>query len=173
MNFIELADGPVLQENKIFDKIAYSADAENFYLKFYLNDYAIQNPSKMQHTYQNYIYMRKTNKKHALAHIRLISKTENILPICKEKFHNEFQLTIDNGELKFSKLSYAISSGLWCLQSKKDFAISHEKTIDITIPLDNLDIKYGEEMEFIIAQSKLGILDTVTPSETLLKIKRH
>ncbi len=173
MSFIELADGPVLQENKIFDKIGYCADSQNFNLKFFLNEFALNNTSKRQHTFQSYIYMRKANKKHPLAHIRLINKTENILPVCKEKFHNELQLTIDNGELKFSRLSCVVSNGLWCLLSKKDFAINHEKTIDITIPLDNLDIKYGEEMEFIIAQSKLGVLDSVTPNETLLKIKRQ
>lgn len=172
MNFLELSDGPVLQDNKIFDKIAYGCDANNFYLKFYLNDYALNNPSKLFKTYQTYIYMRKANKKHALSHIRLTQKTENILPVCKEKFHNELQLTIKDGEIKYSRLSCAIQYGLWCLQSKKDFALTHEKTVDVTIPLEKLDIENGEEMEFIIAQSKLGILDSVNPNETMLKIRR-
>lgn len=172
MNFLELSDGPVLQDNKIFNKIAYGCDLNNFYLKFYLNDYALNNPSKIFKTYQTYIYIRKANKKHALSHIRLTQKTENILPVCKEKFHNELQLTIKDGEIKYSRLSYAIQHGLWCLQSKKDFALTHEKTVDVTIPLENLDIENGEELEFIIAQSKLGILDSVTPQETMLKIKR-
>lgn len=171
MNFLELSDGPVLQDNKIFNKIAYGCDLNNFYLKFYLNDYALNNPSKIFKTYQTYIYMRKANKKHALSHIRLTQKTENILPVCKEKFHNELQLTIKDGEIKYSRLSCAIQHGLWCLQSKKDFALTHEKTVDVTIPLENLDIENSEEMEFIIAQSKLGILDTVYPQETMLKIK--
>lgn len=172
MNFIELSDGPVLQENKLFDKIAYSNDSTNFYIKFYLNEYAINNPSKYFQTFQTYIYMRNANRKHYLSHIRLINKTENILPVCKEKFHNELQLTVDSGQLKFSRLACAVQNGLWSLQSKKDFAISHEKTIDVTIPLDNLEINPGEEMEFIIAQSKLGVLDSVTPNEVLLKIRR-
>ena len=172
MNFLELSDGPVLQDNKIFNKIAYGCDSSNFYLKFYLNEYALNNPSKLFKTYQTYIYMRKANKKHALSHIRLTQKTENILPVCKEKFHNELQLTIKDGEIKYSRLSCAIQYGLWCLQSKKDFALTHEKTVDVTIPLENLDIESGEEMEFIIAQSKLGILDSVNPNETMLKIKR-
>ena len=172
MNFLELSDGPVLQDNKIFDKIAYGCDTNNFYLKFYLNDYALNNPSKLFKTYQTYIYMRKANKKHALSHIRLTQKTENILPVCKEKFHNELQLTIKDGEIKYSRLSCAIQYGLWCLQSKKDFALTHEKTVDVTIPLENLDIENGEEMEFIIAQSKLGILDSVNPNETMLRIRR-
>lgn len=172
MNFLELSDGPVLQDNKIFDKIAYSCDAVNFYMKFYLNEYVINNPSKYFQTFQAYIYMRNANKKQTMSHIRLINKTENILPVCKEKFHNELQITVDNGALKFSRLTCAIQNGLWSLQSKKDFAINHEKTIDVTIPLDNLDVGYGEELEFVIAQSKLGLLDSVTPNEVLLRVKR-
>jgi len=172
MNFLELSDGPVLQDSKIFDKIAYSCDSTNFYIKFYLNEYLVNNPSKYFQTFQSYIYMRNAHKKQTLSHIRLINKTENILPVCKEKFHNELQITVDNGALKFSRLTCAIANGLWVLQSSKDFAISHEKTIDVTIPLDNLDIAYGEELEFVIAQSKLGVLDSVTPNEVLLKVKR-
>lgn len=172
MKFLELSDGPVLQENKLYDRIAYGCDANNFHLKFYLNEYMQNNPTKYFQTFQTYIYMRNANKKHYLSHIRLINKTESVLPVCKEKFHNEFQLTVDDGILKFSRLTYAIQNGLWALQSKKDFAISHEKTIDVTIPFDNLEIGTGEELEFIIAQSKLGILDSVTPNEVLLKVKR-
>ncbi len=172
MNFLELSDGPVLQDNKLFDKIAYGSDNTNFYIKFYLNEYAINNPSKFAHNSQTYVYMRNSHKKQTTSHIRLIHKTDNILPVCKEKFHNELQMTIDEGQLKFSRLTCAIQNGLWCLQSKKDFAISHEKTIDVSIPFDNLEINVGEEMEFIIAQSKLGVLDSVTPNEVLLKVKR-
>lgn len=172
MKFLELSDGPVLQENKLYDRIAYGCDANNFHLKFYLNEYMQNNPTKYFQTFQTYIYMRNANKKHYLSHIRLINKTESVLPVCKEKFHNEFQLTVDDGILKFSRLTYAIQNGLWALQSKKDFAISHEKTIDVTIPFDNLEIGAGEELEFIIAQSKLGVLDSVTPNEVLLKVKR-
>ncbi len=172
MKFLELSDGPVLQENKLYDRIAYGCDANNFHLKFYLNEYMQNNPTKYFQTFQTYIYMRNANKKHYLSHIRLINKTESVLPVCKEKFHNEFQLTVDDGILKFSRLTCAIQNGWWSLQSKKDFAISHEKTIDVTIPFDNLEIGVGEELEFIIAQSKLGVLDSVTPNEVLLKVKR-
>ncbi|MCM1009473.1 MAG: glycoside hydrolase family 57 protein [Fusobacterium sp.] len=172
MKFLEISDGPVLQENKLFDRIAYGCDANNFHLKFFLNEYIQNNPTKYYQTFQTYIYMRNANKKHYLSHIRLINKTESVLPVCKEKFHNEFQLTVDEGILKFSRLTSAIQNGLWVLQSKKDFAISHEKTIDVTIPFDNLEIGVGEELEFIIAQSKLGVLDSVTPNEVLLKVKR-
>ena len=129
MNFLELSDGPVLQDSKIFDKIAYSCDAVNFYMKFYLNEYVANNPSKYFQTFQAYIYMRNANKKHSLSHIRLINKTDKILPVCKEKFHNELQITVDNGALKFSRLTSAIPNGLWALQSNKDFAINHEKLL--------------------------------------------
>ncbi len=172
MKFLEISDGPVLQENKLYDKIAYGCDSQNFHLKFYLNEYMANNPAKYFQTFQTYIYMRNSNKKSYLSHIRLINKTESVLPVCKEKFHNEFQFTVDEGVLKFSRLTGAIQNGLWALLSNKDFAINHEKTIDVTIPFDNLEIGYGEEMEFIIAQSKLGVLDSVTPNEVLLKVKR-
>lgn len=172
MNFLELNDGPVLQESKLFDRVAYSIDAQNFYLKFYLNDYFANNPSKVFQYYQIYAYTRNANKKHSLSHIRLITKNDNILPVCKEKFHSEFQFALENGELRISRLACAIQSGLWSLQSKKDFAIKRDKVIDIIIPLDHLDIGHNEEMEFILAQSKFGVLDSVIPNQALIKIKR-
>ena len=54
--------------NKLFDKIAYGSDNTNFYIKFYLNEYAINNPSKFAHNSQTYVYMRNSHKKQTTSH---------------------------------------------------------------------------------------------------------
>ena len=52
---IDIPDGPVLRESKLFDKICFGNDSENFYLRFYLNKYIKENPTTIPRTYQMYI----------------------------------------------------------------------------------------------------------------------
>ena len=168
---IEIPDGPVLQENKLFDKICFGCDKDNFYLRFYLNEYLLQNPRPYQ-TYQMYVYMRNANKKHALSPIRLINKTENVLPLSKEKFHNELQLSINNNELKLTRLIKAIPNNIWALQSSKNFTAKFDGTVDLKIPFDNMDIAPGETLEFMFVNANLGIKDLFIPNEMLLRVTR-
>ena len=168
---IEIPDGPVLQENKLFDKICFGYDKDNFYLRFYLNEYVRENPKFMQ-TYQMYVYMRNATKKHSLSPIRLINKTENVLPLSKEKFHNELQLSVHNNELKLTRLIKAIPNNIWALQSSRDFTAVFDKVIDVKIPFDNIDISYGETLEFMFVNANLGIKDLFIPNEMLLSVNR-
>ena len=170
---IEIPDGPVLKETKLFDKICFGYDKENFYLRFYLNEYVRENPSKFRQTYQMYIYMRNGNKKHSLAPIRLINKTENVLSLSKEKFHNELQLSIHNNELQLTRLIKALPNNIWALQSSKDFTAAYDKFLDLKIPFDNVDVKMGETLEFIFVNANLGVKDLFIPNEMLLSVTRQ
>ena len=169
---IEIPDGPVLKETKLFDKICFGYDKDNFYLRFYLNEYIRENPSKFRQTYQMYIYMRNGNKKHSLSPIRLINKTENVLSLSKEKFHNELQLSIHNNELQLTRLIKALPNNIWALQSSKDFTAAYDKFLDLKIPFDNVDIKMGETLEFVFVNANLGIKDLFIPNDMLLSVTR-
>lgn len=169
---IEIPDGPVLKESKYFDRICFGYDNENLYLRFYVNDYVKENPSQFYQTYQMYIYLRNADRKMALAPVRLINKTENVLPVAKEKFHNEIQVAVHEDKLKLVRLIKAMPNNLWALGSSKNIKAVYEKVIDICIPFDSLDINPGETLEFVFANANFGIKDYYVPNEMLLRVRR-
>ena len=169
---IDIPDGPVLRESKLFDKICYGYDKDNFYLRFYLNKYITDDSELSKKTYQMYIYTRNASRKHSTSPIRLINKTENVLPLSKEKFHNEIQLSIQNNELKLIRIVNSISGNVWSLQSSKQIKTIFNKTIDISIPFDLLDVNMEENLEFLFIIARLGISEFIIPNEMLLTVPR-
>ncbi len=170
---IDIPDGPVLRESKLFDRLCYGFDKNNFYLRFYLNNYVLENPDLVQKTYQMYIYTRNANKKHTLSPVRLINKTENILPIAKEKFHNELQLSIQNNELKLLRLIKSISGNVWTFQpAEREVQAVYDNVLDLSIPFDVLDINHGETLEFMFVIAHMGIKEFSIPNDMLLTVSR-
>lgn len=170
--YIEIPDGPVLRESKLFDKIRFGNDEDNFYLKFHLNRYIKENPNLSQKTYQMYIYLRKSSHKHALAPVRLINKTQNISPISMEKFHNEIQIAVRNNKLQLLRIIKAIPGDLWILEQSKPIQTAYDEVLDIKIPFDTLDIKRGETLEFLFINANYGIKDFYIPNEMVLSVTR-
>ena len=142
------------------------------YEGFYLNDYVRENPSKYRQTYQMYVYMRNANKKHSLSPIRLINKTENVLPLLKEKFHNELQLSISDAELKLVRLAKSLPGNIWSLQNDKDMQYAFANTIDFRIPFDLLEVDYNDTLEFMFISARLGVKEYCIPYEMLLTVPR-
>lgn len=169
---IEIPDGPVLRESKLFEKIRFGNDENNFYLKFNLNKYIKANAELSKRTYQMYIYLRKSGRKQALAPVRLINKTQNISPISMEKFHNEIQIAIRKDALQFMRLIKAIPGDMWVLSNTKSIETAYDEVLDLKIPFDSLDIKSGETLEFIFINANFGIKDFYIPNEMILSVTR-
>jgi len=170
--YIEIPDGPVLRESKLFDKIRFGNDENNFYLKFHLNRYIKENPDLTKRTYQMYIYLRKAGKKQVLSPVRLINKTQNILPISMEKFHNEIQIAIRNNKLQLLRIIKAAPGDMWVLENSKPIETAYGDVLDIKIPFDLLDIKTGETLEFLFVNANYGIKDFYIPNEMVLSVSR-
>lgn len=169
---INMPDGPVLQENKLFDKICYGSDENNFYLRLYLSSFFQDNCSTNPILHQMYIYMRNGDKKQMQSPIRLINKTENVFPIMREKFHNELRISMMDNKLYPMRLTKAMAGNLWTIQNTKDVEIAFEKVIDLSIPFDSLDVASGEKLEFFFANANFGIKDSFIPQDFLLNIQR-
>lgn len=169
---ISMPDGPVLQENKVFDKVCYGADENNLYLRLYINNFFQENPTDNHILHQLYIYIRNCDKKQLQSPIRLASKTENIFPIMREKFHNELRVSIMGNQLYPIHLIKSIQSGLWAVQNSKDIKSAYEKVIDISVPFEYLDVGPGERLEFFFANAVFGIKDTFIPQDVLLTLQR-
>ena len=169
---IKIPDGPVLKENKFYDKICFGYDKEYFYLRLYINEYLQKEKLISKQVNQMYVYMRNRDKKQSLSPIRIIQKTENILPISKEKFNHELQISIYNGEINLVRLVKAIPNNLWTIKSSKRIKAVYEKYVDISIPFDEVGIEKGETLEFMFVNANFGIKEYEIPNEMLLTIKR-
>lgn len=169
---INIPDGPVLQENKVFDKICYGADESNFYLRLYLSNAIQENFSTNPFLHQMYIYMRNADKKQSQSPVRLINKTENISPTMREKFHNELRISMIDNKLYPVRFTKAIQSGLWAMEETRELKIAFKKVIDVSIPFERLDINQGEKLDFFFANANFGIKDAFSPQDILLSIKR-
>lgn len=169
---IDIPDGPVLRESKLFDKICFGNDSENFYLRFYLNKYIKENPTTLPRTYQMYIYLRKAGRTQALAPIRLINKSANISPIAMEKFHNEIQISIRDNELRFLRLVKAIPGDMWVLENYKSMEVVYDEVLDLKIPFKTLEIENGEKLEFLFVNANYGMTDFYIPNEMVLSVLR-
>ena len=170
--YIEIPDGPVLREAKLFDKIRFGNDENNLYLKFHLNKYIKENPDLTKRAYQMYIYTRKAAHKQDLSPVRLINKTENIAPVSMEKFHNEIQIAIRNDKLQLLRLIKAVPGDMWVLEPAKPIETAYDEVLDLKIPFDLLEIKHGETLEFLFINANYGIKDFYIPNERLLSVVR-
>jgi len=170
---IDIPDGPVLKENKLFDRICFGYDKNNLYLRFYVNHYLLENPQGRNRIYQMYIYTRNSTKKHSLSPVRLINKTEEVLPLTKQKFHNEIQVSVVHGDLRYVRIIKSIPNNLWALCSSKDLNYVFGKAIDLKIPFDSLDVGHGENLEFVFVNAAIGLNDIFIPNEMLLSVSRE
>ena len=169
---ISIPDGPVLKEDKFYDRICFGYDKDNLYLRFYINEYTRNIPSVSKRVNQMYVYMRNQSKKQTLSPIRIIQKTESLLPISKEKFHNEMQLSIYDGAINLVRLVQAIPNNLWAIANSKNIKAFYDKVADISIPFDDIGIEKGDTLEFVFINANYGVKDFYIPNEMLLTIKR-
>lgn len=169
---INMPDGPVLKESKLFDKICYGSDENNFYLRLYLSEALQGNYSTNPILHQMYIYMRNCDRKQLQSPVRLINKTENISPVMREKFHNELRISMMDNKLYPMRLTKSMQGGLWVMQDTQNIKMVYQKVVDVSIPFDSLDIKSGEKLEFFFANSNFGIKDSFSPQDILLTVQR-
>jgi len=169
---ISMPDSLALQEDKLFDKICYGIDENNIYFRLYLNSFYQENTIKDVVLHQIYIYLRATDRKQPQSPIRLANKTENIFPLIREKFHNELRISVADNKLFPIHLIRAIQGGLWVVENTSGIVSAFNKTIDISVPLDSLDIKKGEKIEFFFADANFGIKESFVPQDVLLTMQR-
>lgn len=167
---IVIPDGPVYQENKLFDKISFCNDNENIYLRIYVNKNNGEKHSKKIN--QFHIYTRNASMLIPGAPIRLINRNDSNASMIKEKFNNEFVLTIINNELFPIRFLNVPDVNCWKFTTANNIKLIFKDVIDIKIPFDDLSIGHGDVLEFFFATSDNGIKDTYIPQDALLALKR-
>ena len=174
---IEIPDGPILQSNKPFDKIYFGCDENNLYLRFDMNQTYLNNKIANAHEYLNYFQTHIYLKNERLAHqesatVRTITKAETAYPSLLDKYTHEVLLVFLKGGLAPVIMSKAKSDGLWMLKMSNKVKAAFVDIIEVAIPFDDVNIKKGEILDFVIVNAALGIVNDVYPKDALLSIVR-
>lgn len=167
---INLPDLPYSEDIKLFDKIKFGFDKDNLYFRFYIDFEAKENNTHALR--QMFIYLRNRTKLHNLSNIRLLSKTEDVYQLMKEKFSNEIKLSFVGGMLRPLQFSKSMQNGLWCVQNSENIRVAYDNVIDISIPFDEIDVAEGEMVEFFFAPADSEIMESAIPQELLLTMQR-
>lgn len=167
---IVIPDGPVYQENKLFDKILFCNDTENIYLRIFVNKNNSAKHSRKIN--QFHIYTRNASQLLPGASIRLINRNEGNSLVIKQKFNNEFVLTIINGELFPIRFLNVPEENCWNFAAANNIKMVYDDVIDIKIPFEDLGIERNDVLEFFFATSDNGIKDTYIPQDALLALRR-
>lgn len=167
---IQMPDLPYSEDLKFFKQIKFGFDSDNLYLRFYVDEEVRENCTTGVH--QMYMYMRNRTRRTNLSHIRLVSKTENIFQLMREKFGSEIKISFINGMLRPLQFSKAMTNNLWVLQDQNKIKIAYDNVIDISIPFEVIDIEEGEMVEFFFAPAEVDIMESAVPQELLLTMQR-
>ncbi len=170
---IDIPAGPIPQENKLFNKICFGCDQQNLYLRFDINRYALDSAGNFKTIYQIYIYFKAYND-HSLytSPIRTVNKPDSIYPILKDSYTHEVKLTLFKDLNLPIRLAKATSNNLWVAQLNNNMRFAYDEIIEIAVPFDDLNIKYGEKVDFFIINGTLGQTEEVYPQDLLLSLER-
>ncbi|MBO5947229.1 hypothetical protein J6Q66_00155 [bacterium] len=169
---IELPSGPVLSENKFFNKIYFGSDAKNLYFRFDINLVAFQNASAKGRLHNLFIYLKTENSEMNYSHIRTPLYSDIIYPIAKELFDYELCFPFYKEVSMPFLFSKASSDGLWVLKNDATVKAKVKNIIEISIPFDDLGVAYNQKVDFIIINSVQGGMEEFIPQDTLLSIYR-
>ena len=165
---IDIADGPVHNDMMAFSKICFGSDKDNIYFRLYINPH-MKNIKQLR---QLYVYTRNRSKHQILSPIRVIHKTKNLLPVGREKFHDELIISVGSGEIEQIRIASAMENSLWVLEPSDGLKSVYGEVIDISVAFDKLGIAPGDVLEFLFVNANHGINDFYIPNDMLLTIQR-
>lgn len=168
---IDIPASPLMQDNKLFNRICFGCDYENLYFLFDVNKYVYSLNTGGEQIYQVYIYI-KTNNAEYTAPVRPLNKSENVCSLLKESYSYELKLTFMQDKsfpLFFSK---AMKNNLWLMKKNNSVESIYDEVIEIKIPFEDLDVKYGEKIDFFIINGTFGRIEEIYPQDLWLTINR-
>ncbi len=170
---IDIPDGPVLQENKLYNRIYFGTDYDNLYLRFDINKYMIESKECFKEYFSIYIYVKTySGMLNYASSVRTTNKTDNILPVLSDCYTNEIKVAVTGMRKYPLQFSKALKNGLWELQWGHHVKFAHKEILEISIPFDDLKVKYGESFDFFILTGCSGVTESVYPKDIPLTLTR-
>ena len=170
---IDMPSGPILQENKLFNRIYFGTDKDNLYLRFDLNKYFIDKKDTLQEYSAIYIYIKNYGMPaEESSPARTTNKIGSIYPVLYDGYNNEIKIALTGSRkyaLQFSKSS---RDGLWELQWEHNIRYANNEIFEISIPYEDLGINSGESFGFFCLAAFNGITEEVYPKDIPLSHTR-
>lgn len=163
---MEVVQGPVYLSERILKRLMFGNDKKNIYLRF-----DIYNEEALKDLNEIFVYFISPEEYAAASPMRIRNKGNLIPQLQKYSYSYELEVQINNGIIRQPILSKAIDYGLWKTQ-KSSINYAYDDIIELSIPFSNLDIKTGQEVNFVITTSRYEILQEVIPNNKLLFLKR-
>ncbi len=170
---IDIPDGPVLQENKLFDRIYFGVDPDNLYLRFDINKYVLNNKESYKEYCSVYTYVKTYNNQNKNSSSpRTTNKMDKVFPVLFDRYMYEIKVAITPNRKYPLQFSVALEDGLWELQWGKHVKYAHKETLEVSIPFDDLKIEHGEKFDFFFVTGCSGVTEELFPKDIPLALSR-
>ncbi|MBQ3641120.1 hypothetical protein II906_04235 [bacterium] len=170
---IDIPGGPILQENKLFNRIYFGTDKNNLYLRFDLNKYFVDKKDNLQEYSAVYIYLKNYNMpEEKSSPARTTNKIGSIFPIMYDGYTDEIKIALTGSRKHALQYSKASRDGLWELQWEHNIKYANHEIFEISIPYEDLKIKEGDSFGFFCLAAANGITEEVYPKDIPLSLIR-
>ncbi len=170
---IDIPDGPILQDNKLFNRIYFGGDKDNLYLRFDINKYLINSKDSFKEYFSIYVYIKTFNNEIEITSpVRTTNKQEALLPVQLDGYTYEVKFAITSNRKYPLQFSKATKDGLWKFKHDHHIQYVHKEIFEIKIPFDDLGISHGENFEFFFLTGCSGVTEEVYPKDIPLVMTR-
>lgn len=172
VNSINLIDGPVYKDTKLFDRIDYGYSNDNFFLRLYLNT-NFRNIDDFRPQISNFcMYLKRHSKSDVGSNIRFSYNHLFDFPLLHEKYHKELLLTFVGKALYPSYLSTSTVDNGWLNEEFQNISMPINDVVDIMIPFDELGVKKGQRLQFAFLTGINSFAKNFLPKVDALEIIR-
>jgi alpha-amylase/alpha-mannosidase (GH57 family) len=170
---IEIPDGPILQENKILNRIYFGSDKDNFYIRFDINKYLMDSKDAFKEYFSIYVYIKVYNYQMELSSpSRTTNKKDLLLPVLLDGYNYEVKVALTSNRKYPLQVSKSVKDGLWELIWGHNVSYVHKEILELSIPYDSLGIKHGDGFEFFFLTGCSGVTEEVYPKDNPLSLIR-
>lgn len=168
---IDIPAGPILQENKLFNRIYFGNDDNNLYLRFDINKYMMESKESFKEYFSIYIYF-KTGSHENTSPVRTSNKADTMLPVLKDSYTHEVKFALTENRKYPIQFSKSVNDGLWQLNWNHGIRYIRKEILEAAVPFDDLGVNKGESFEFFFIAGCSGVTEEIYPKDIPLSITR-
>ncbi len=170
---IDIPAGPVLQDNKLFNRIYFGCDKDNLYIRFDINKYLLESRESFKEYFSIYVYIKAYNNLiETTSPSRTTNKKDFILPVLLDGYTHEVKFALTSNRKYPLQFSTAVKDGLWALKWGHHIKYAHKEIFEVSIPFDDLDIQSGENFDFFFITGCSGVAEEIYPKDVPLSLTR-
>lgn len=170
---IEIPAGPILKENKLFDRIYFGLDQDNLYLRFDINKYMMNSKDNFKEYFSIYVYIKSYNLALEQASpVRTTNKKDSLLPVLSDGYTHEVKIALTNNRKYPLQYSVAEKDGLWELKWGHHIRYANNEIFEVCIPFEDLKVEHGESFDFFFLTGCSGVTEEIYPKDIPISLIR-